>query len=795
MVAGNSAIDLAQMAPSRSPAAGRNLLYPKSDGKWYSKDSSGVETLVGALSQATETVSGQMEIATQAEITTGTDDARAVTPLKLQTRLAAGFQPLDADLTAIAAVASQTAYGRALLSTVDGAGLTALLSAASETVSGRIEIATQAEVTTSTDDARAITPLKLDTRLDSVVRKIEVGTSAFRRAYGLLHWEQAGTAIAGDLVIQTNQPFTNVMTVLHIHGYNFVNADNTIDLEVAYYAASTPAFSSNTVVNNGAMPVATVRLMRRTSDSMVAIVITTGNASNLWYYPKIVVDGVFGHTALADADMQGWSASITTDLSLYTTMTTATIAMAGNVTAALALKADTTAVAAGYQPLDADLTAIAAVASQTAYGRAFLALVNQAGLVALLPSYQPLDADLTAIAAVASQTAYGQALLAVANQAALTALNANATLTLPGIIELATQAEVDAGSDAVRAVAPSTFQTRLAAYAQPLDADLTTIAGLTATTDNFLVAAASAWASRTPAQARTSLGLVIGTNVQAWDADLDAIAAVASQTAYGRAFLALVNQAGLVALLPSYQPLDTDLTTIAGLTATTDNFIVSAASAWASRTPAQARTSLGLVIGTNVQAWDADLDAIAAVASQTAFGRALLAAVDAAGLRTTAGLGTIAVRNDVLVGYRSTTANQTAIAGSTSTTLTLAGTADHDIGSGFSKASDIVTITNAGTYRLHAAVAWASVSGSREILTIETWTGSDPGVGAGTIIARSDLPNTSGTTANVLNCETTRTFAAGAKVRVYGWHNGAINSNTLSGTAGLETQLNILRLA
>lgn len=42
------------------------------------------------------------------------------------------------------------------------------------------------------------------------------------------------------------------------------------------------------------------------------------------------------------------------------------------------------------------------------------------------------------------------------------------------------------------------------------------------------------------------------------------------------------------------QPLDSDLTTIAGLTATTDNFIVSVASAWASRTPAQVRSTLGI---------------------------------------------------------------------------------------------------------------------------------------------------------------------------------------------------------
>jgi len=44
--------------------------------------------------------------------------------------------------------------------------------------------------------------------------------------------------------------------------------------------------------------------------------------------------------------------------------------------------------------------------------------------------------------------------------------------------------------------------------------------------------------------------------------------------------------------IETLQPLDSDLTTIAGLTATTDNFIVSVASAWASRTPAQVRTTL-----------------------------------------------------------------------------------------------------------------------------------------------------------------------------------------------------------
>lgn len=50
-----------------------------------------------------------------------------------------------------------------------------------------------------------------------------------------------------------------------------------------------------------------------------------------------------------------------------------------------------------------------------------------------------------------------------------------------------------------------------AATYQPLDADLTTIASLTATTDSFIQSKSSAWAARTIAQVKTDLGLT-GTN-------------------------------------------------------------------------------------------------------------------------------------------------------------------------------------------------------------------------------------------------------------------------------------------
>lgn len=70
---------------------------------------------------------------------------------------------------------------------------------------------------------------------------------------------------------------------------------------------------------------------------------------------------------------------------------------------------------------------------------------------------------------------------------------------------------------------------------QASDADLTTIAGLTATTDNFLVSVSSAWASRTPAQVKTTLAL---------------------------------NNVENAAASSLYQPLDADLTYLAGFTPT-----------------------------------------------------------------------------------------------------------------------------------------------------------------------------------------------------------------------------------
>ncbi len=135
---------------------------------------------------------------------------------------------------------------------------------------------------------------------------------------------------------------------------------------------------------------------------------------------------------------------------------------------------------------------------------------------------------------------------------------------------------------------------------QPLDAQLTDVAGLTPTDNGVIIGNGTNFVVESGATLKTSLGLTIGTNIQAYSANLDEYAAVNPTTAG----LALLDDADAAAQ----------------------------------------RTTLGLAIGTNVQAYSANLDEYAAVNPTTA-GLALLDDADAAAQRTTLGLGTAAVKN------------------------------------------------------------------------------------------------------------------------------------------------------
>jgi len=179
----------------------------------------------------------------------------------------------------------------------------------------------------------------------------------------------------------------------------------------------------------------------------------------------------------------------------------------------------------------------------------------------------------------------------------------------------------------MRTIVTDLYNLATAGTFQPLDSDLTTIAGLIPTTDNFIQSKASAWASRTPAQVAADLQSLVVisesqvsnlvtdlSNKQPLDADLTTIAGLTATSdnfiqskvnawssrtpaqvaadLQGLVTIAESQVTNLVSDLSNKQPLDTDLTTIAGLVATTDNFIQSKSSAWASRTPAQVATDL-----------------------------------------------------------------------------------------------------------------------------------------------------------------------------------------------------------
>lgn len=312
-----------------------------------------------------------------------------------------------------------------------------------------------------------------------------------------------------------------------------------------------------------------------------------------------------------------------------------------------------------WQPLDADLTAIAALVTQ-AYGRSLLTATDAAAARAILSTpaiadlggYQPLDSDLTAIAALTT-TAFGRAFLTMVDgPATRTAIGAG-TSSFSGAYSALSA--IPAPIDAIDGLTPAAD--RLAYYTGASTASLAPITAFART----ILDDADAVTVRGTLSVLSSAQVVAG--YQPLDPDLTAISALTTQI-YGRSLLTAIDASAARALLSvpaiadlgGYQPLDSDLTAIAALVTTAfGRSLLTQADAATARATLGAGTSSFSGAYTSLTSIPAAIDAIdalvpvadklpyfsgastASLATLTAFARTLLAGADAAAMRTVLG--------------------------------------------------------------------------------------------------------------------------------------------------------------
>ena len=211
-----------------------------------------------------------------------------------------------------------------------------------------------------------------------------------------------------------------------------------------------------------------------------------------------------------------------------------------------------------------------------------------------------------------------------------------------------TLAVSDGGTGATSASAARTnLGVAIGSDVQAYDAQLADVAGLSTTDGGFIVGDGSNFVIESGSTARASLGLVIGTDVQAYDAQL---------------------------------------ADVAGLSVTDGGFIVGDGSNFVLETGSTARASLGVAIGSDVQAYDAQLDTFAGASSATATALVALtstevaildgATVTTAELNKLDGLTSTTTELNLLDGVTATTTELNLLDGGTSATSTTLATAD-----------------------------------------------------------------------------------------------------------------------
>jgi len=240
--------------------------------------------------------------------------------------------------------------------------------------------------------------------------------------------------------------------------------------------------------------------------------------------------------------------------------------------------------------------------------------------------------------------------------------------------------------------------TNVQAYDADLDA-LSVFSSLSTADGEIVIGDGSGFTSESGSTARTSLGLAIGSDVQAWDADLDVLAAFSSLSSADGEFVvgngsALTSESGATAraslgltIGTHVQAYDSDLGVLSSFTSisTADGkFVVGSGTDFVSESGATARTSLGLAIGTDVQAYDSDLGVLATFTSiSTADGKFVVGdgsgyvSESGATARTSLGLGAAALLGTPLTVSSGGTSATTASGARTALGLGSMATQDH----------------------------------------------------------------------------------------------------------------------
>ena len=130
---------------------------------------------------------------------------------------------------------------------------------------------------------------------------------------------------------------------------------------------------------------------------------------------------------------------------------------------------------------------------------------------------------------------------------------------------------------------------------QAYSADLTALASVSSSDSNFMVGSASGWVAESGATARTSLGLgSLATASTINNANWSGTDLAVANGGTGSSSASDARTALGVAVGSDVQAYDADLAAIAALAKTDSNFIVGNGSAWVAESGATARTSLGL---------------------------------------------------------------------------------------------------------------------------------------------------------------------------------------------------------